>query len=117
MADSEATLEDVTAMQEIHEATEALVDTVFGSVAERSKVKVVWKSRLMREITANMPFGSKDPDANSKTKREGGKGKTCIHSHRIYHLLTDCLGHAVWIPAAGDNDVDVDTEVFKLLSC
>jgi len=116
-ADSEATPEDVAAMQEVHETAEALVAKVVGSAAERSKIKVVWKSRLMREITANMPFGSNDPDANSKTKREGGKAKKWIHSHRIYHLLADFLGNAVVIPAAGDNDVDVDTEVFKLLSC
>ena len=31
-------------------------------------------------------------------------------------LLADVLGNPVVIPAAGDNDVDVVTEVFKLLS-
>ena len=116
-ADNEAMPEDVAAMQEVHETAEALVAKVVGTTAERAKIKVVWKSRLMREITANMPFGSNDPDASSKTKREGGKAKKWIHSHRIYHLLADFLGNAVVLPAAGDNDVDVDTEVFKLLSC
>jgi len=84
-ADSEATTEVVAAIPEVHETAEALVAKVVGSAGERFKIKVVWKSWLMREITANMPFASNDPEANTKTKREGGKVKRRIHSHRIYH--------------------------------
>jgi len=116
----QSTPEDEDAMAEVHETAEALVRKVAGDAAERSKIKVEWRSVVMREITDVMPFGAKDPEAASKMTKEGGKAAKWKHSHRLFAFLADFLGNMVVLPAARaakKTDINVDAEVFKLLSC
>ena len=116
----QSTPEDEDAMAVVHETAEALVRKVAGDAAERSKIKVEWRSVVMREITYVMPFGAKDPEAASKMTKEGGKAAKWKHSHRLFAFLADFLGNMVVLPAARaakKTDINVDAEVFKLLSC